>query len=88
MRPDTFRNDGTQFNGDKYNHRARSGSKFCLSIACATKDAWPAISKKLPVKLDKPVQYQIYNAMNGVAVKFLCLEADIPNFKIIIKRQN
>lgn len=37
------------------------------------------------VKLDRPVQYQVYNAMDGVAVKFMCPEAEIPNFKIIIK---
>lgn len=42
-------------------------------------------ASEVTVKLDKPVEYQVYNAIDGVGVKFFGSEEDIPNFKIIIK---
>ncbi len=34
----------------------------------------------------KTVQYERYNAMDGVGIKFFCKEDQIPNFKIEIKK--
>lgn len=42
-------------------------------------------ASEITVKLDKPVKFQVYNAIDGVAVRFICDEAIIPNFKIVIK---
>lgn len=30
--------------------------------------------------------YTIYNAADGVGIKFICTEQEIPNFKIVIKK--
>jgi hypothetical protein len=43
-------------------------------------------ASQVRVVLDEPnCKYEIYNAIDGVGIKFLCPENTIPNFKIIIK---
>ena len=41
-------------------------------------------SSEISVVPDRPVVTEVYNAINGVAVKFECPEEGIPNFKIEI----
>ena len=41
-------------------------------------------ASEIAIKPDKPVKYDIYNAIDGVGIRFLSQESDIPNFKIII----
>lgn len=41
-------------------------------------------ASEVTLKIDKQIQYSVYNAIDGVGIKFLCAESDIPNFKIII----
>jgi hypothetical protein len=44
-------------------------------------------ASEIQVKPDKKInEYVIYNAMDGVGVKFLCPEEKIPNFRIIITK--
>jgi hypothetical protein len=41
----------------------------------------------ISIKLDKPSdKYKIYNAMDGVGIKFTCADNEIPNFRIEIKK--
>ena len=43
-------------------------------------------ASEISVKPDKPsTSYTIYNAMDGVGIKFGCQDEEISNFKIIIK---
>lgn len=41
-------------------------------------------ASEITVKIDKQIQHSVYNAIDGVGIKFLCAESDIPNFTIII----
>jgi len=41
-------------------------------------------SSEISVSPDRPAVTEVYNAMDGVAVKFECPEEGIPNFKIEI----
>jgi hypothetical protein len=44
-------------------------------------------ASEISIMLDKPNnKYKIYNAMDGVGIKFTCPEIEIPNFKIEIKK--
>jgi hypothetical protein len=36
------------------------------------------------IKPDRPIGTEVYNAMDGVAIKFFCKSDRVPNFKIII----
>lgn len=43
-------------------------------------------ASQISIKLDKGnSKYTVYNAIAGVAVKFSCLQEEIPNFRIEIK---
>ncbi len=41
-------------------------------------------ASEIEIKPDKRVEYEVYNAIDGIGIKFLCPENTIPNFKIIL----
>jgi hypothetical protein len=41
-------------------------------------------SSEVKIQPDSKVNYQVYNAIDGVAVKFFCKEKEVPSFKIKI----
>ena len=43
-------------------------------------------SSEISIVPDQPAETEIYNAMEGIGVKFQCPEKEIPNFKIEIRK--
>ena len=42
-------------------------------------------ASEIIVKPDKPAKYTVYNAMDGVGIRFSSVEPEIPNFKVNIE---
>jgi len=41
-------------------------------------------SSAIKVKTDSPSRYEVYNAIDGVGIKFFCKSEEVPKFKILI----